>query len=326
MKKTALPFFLLALSAFGQTVMSGGLDARGPINTMTGLASAKPATCTTGQEYFASDATAGSNKYLCTSTNTWTNVPIGGGSGSGVSYCAPASASGTTYTCAPSPALTSYAAGATLLLIPDVAGTAGAINVNVNSLGNKAIKQTDGSTNPSGTSLATSHAYLMVYDGTVFRLTPGPVNALTVSGSVVGTSVPYMDGEHSCNKLTVLSTNLTGGVSTQEIPWLTLPAKSVIKWFRWLPNTLYTWASGSNTTMAVSLQQNGTVGSPTSYMFPSTSIQTTPSVAGTPIDDVIGVQTASSHTLSLNFLGSQNFSLLNSGGNIEFHICIGLHP
>jgi hypothetical protein len=37
-----------------------------------GLASAKPATCTVGEEYFATDATAGQNKYYCTATNTWT--------------------------------------------------------------------------------------------------------------------------------------------------------------------------------------------------------------------------------------------------------------
>lgn len=44
-----------------------------------GLASAIPATCTVGDTYFETDATAGQNLYGCTATNTWT---LQGGSGS----------------------------------------------------------------------------------------------------------------------------------------------------------------------------------------------------------------------------------------------------
>lgn len=44
-----------------------------------GLASAIPATCTIGDTYFETDATAGSNSFACTATNTWT---LQGGSGS----------------------------------------------------------------------------------------------------------------------------------------------------------------------------------------------------------------------------------------------------
>jgi hypothetical protein len=47
-----------------------------------GLTAAIPSTCAVGEEYFATDATAGQNKFLCTSTNTWTQQS-GGGSGGG---------------------------------------------------------------------------------------------------------------------------------------------------------------------------------------------------------------------------------------------------
>jgi len=39
---------------------------------LEGTVATKPATCTVGQRYFATDATPGSNLYLCTATNTWT--------------------------------------------------------------------------------------------------------------------------------------------------------------------------------------------------------------------------------------------------------------
>jgi hypothetical protein len=49
-----------------------------------GLAGAKPASCTVGQMYFATDATAGQNWYYCTTTNVWTQqLNSGGGGGVG---------------------------------------------------------------------------------------------------------------------------------------------------------------------------------------------------------------------------------------------------
>ena len=47
---------------------------------VTGTAAAKPSTCTVGEQYFATDATAGQNLYLCATTNNWTQLS-GGGSG-----------------------------------------------------------------------------------------------------------------------------------------------------------------------------------------------------------------------------------------------------
>lgn len=45
----------------------------------TYIGTSLPATCVTGQEFFKTDVAAGSNKYLCTSANTWTPITGGGG-------------------------------------------------------------------------------------------------------------------------------------------------------------------------------------------------------------------------------------------------------
>ena len=63
----------------------GSWDASGATHTLPskkGLTSAKPASCTVGEEYFATDATAGANKYLCTASNTWTQQTGGSGGSS----------------------------------------------------------------------------------------------------------------------------------------------------------------------------------------------------------------------------------------------------
>jgi hypothetical protein len=59
----------------GNKTFTGTVDATGSTHSLpakTGAASSKPATCTVGEMYFATDATAGQNLYLCTATNTWT--------------------------------------------------------------------------------------------------------------------------------------------------------------------------------------------------------------------------------------------------------------
>jgi hypothetical protein len=59
----------------GSRVMMGSWNAAGATHTLpskTGLTAQLPSTCTQGEEYFATDATAGQNKYYCASANTWT--------------------------------------------------------------------------------------------------------------------------------------------------------------------------------------------------------------------------------------------------------------
>lgn len=59
----------------GSRVMLGSWNASGATHTQpskTGLTAQLPSTCTAGEEYFATDAAAGQNKYYCATANTWT--------------------------------------------------------------------------------------------------------------------------------------------------------------------------------------------------------------------------------------------------------------
>lgn len=63
-------------------VNQGKVDSSGATHTLpakVGIISSKPATCTVGEMYFATDATAGANWYYCTATNTWTAQSSSGG-------------------------------------------------------------------------------------------------------------------------------------------------------------------------------------------------------------------------------------------------------
>ncbi len=50
-----------------------------------GTSASKPATCTTGEIYFATDATPGQNWYFCTAANTWSQQASGGSGGAATS-------------------------------------------------------------------------------------------------------------------------------------------------------------------------------------------------------------------------------------------------
>ena len=76
---------LSANQAFtGDKTFGGKMDASAASHTLparTGPAAAKPATCTVGEMYFATDAAAGQNWYFCTASNTWTQQLNSGGGG-----------------------------------------------------------------------------------------------------------------------------------------------------------------------------------------------------------------------------------------------------
>lgn len=110
-----------------------------------------------------------------------------------------ASASGSSpYTCAMSPTLTGYTDG--MIVEFEATGTAlsGTVNLNIDSIGNAAIKQCDGSTNPASGDIAVGRQVRLTYDGTVFRL---PCNPATVtSGGATITSTTYAALPGTCTE------------------------------------------------------------------------------------------------------------------------------
>jgi hypothetical protein len=69
-------------NTFTGTHTFGG--ATGIIPAKTGASASLPATCTVGQQYFKTDASAGHNRFDCTATDTWTEI-AGSGAGTGQS-------------------------------------------------------------------------------------------------------------------------------------------------------------------------------------------------------------------------------------------------
>jgi hypothetical protein len=77
----------VAYTGQSNTWSAGTQDFHAAAHTLpskNGLTSALPSTCTVGEEYFATDAAAGQNKYLCTAANIWTQQSGGGGGGIGL--------------------------------------------------------------------------------------------------------------------------------------------------------------------------------------------------------------------------------------------------
>lgn len=66
----------------GNNIFTGTDDNRNAAATYPAVTGTSlPATCSTGQQYFKSDATAGQNLYYCTAANTWTQQLAGSGGG-----------------------------------------------------------------------------------------------------------------------------------------------------------------------------------------------------------------------------------------------------
>ena len=111
-----------------------------------------------------------------------------------------ASASGSSpYTCAMSPTLTGYTDG--MIVEFEATGTAlsGTVDLNIDYIGNAAIKQCDGSTNPASGDIAVGRQVRLTYDGTVFRL---PCNPATVTGggaTIYSGTYSTLTSPQSCN-------------------------------------------------------------------------------------------------------------------------------
>jgi hypothetical protein len=65
----------MAQTEYQSPTITGNFNASGATTTKphkAGLSAAIPATCSVGETYFKTDATAGQNIFGCTATNTWT--------------------------------------------------------------------------------------------------------------------------------------------------------------------------------------------------------------------------------------------------------------
>jgi hypothetical protein len=81
MRKLLMISAILSCAAFAQTgnltINNGSIDFSAAGHTLPakkGTTASKPAACTIGELYFATDATPGQNMYLCTAANTWTQL------------------------------------------------------------------------------------------------------------------------------------------------------------------------------------------------------------------------------------------------------------
>ena len=134
LSRLGLVISLTGASLFGQTTINGGRVITGTWDA-SGATASKPAksgsvlpvTCGVGEQFFNTSATAGQNLYLCSASNTWSQL-VGGGGGSGAS--ATASYVVTSLTGAPTNAR-NLTAGDNVALVDGGAGAPMTVNYNV---------------------------------------------------------------------------------------------------------------------------------------------------------------------------------------------------
>ncbi len=134
LSRFGLVITLTGTSLFGQTTINGGRVITGAWDA-SGATASKPAksgsvlpvTCGVGEQFFNTSATAGQNLYLCSASNTWSQL-VGGGGGSGAS--ATASYVVTSLTGAPINAR-NLTAGDNVAIVDGGAGAPMTVNYNV---------------------------------------------------------------------------------------------------------------------------------------------------------------------------------------------------
>jgi hypothetical protein len=171
---------VLSISLLGQTFSpKQPVDFSAVTTKPIQVGTSAPGTCAVGQVYFDSDATAGQNLYLCTATNTWTQLTgTGGSGGTGIVICTGGGTS-TAYTCTAS-GLT-VATGAMVLFIPHVnSGASPGLAVNGGSSAPIIRRNGNGVV---ADELKEDIEYILTYTGSAWRLTQPSV---TIGSSLTG--------------------------------------------------------------------------------------------------------------------------------------------
>ena len=116
-------------------------------------------------------------------------------------YCPSAAGStATAYLCNPVQALSvaNLVAGTVVDWVPNLAGTGGATTLNVSSTGAKPVRQADGASNPTSSSIVAGRRYGLYYDGSVYRLPAaggvGVVTAQILKGDGAGNATAAVAG------------------------------------------------------------------------------------------------------------------------------------
>ena len=85
-------------------------------------------------------------------------------------FCGSTTNSAATYRCVMSPTLTTYSTAMVLFWRPDVENVTGAVTLEIDGLGAKAVKLIDGVSDPLAGDMKAGQLYPVWYDGTQFRL------------------------------------------------------------------------------------------------------------------------------------------------------------
>jgi hypothetical protein len=105
-------------------------------------------------------------------------------------YCPSNGNNGTSYTCGLSPVLTAYTTGMVVYWRPDVNAIAGPVTLNIDTLGARPVRRSDGTTDPPAGDVVAGQLYALWYDGAVFRLPTA--SSSTGGGTTVQKDGPYL--------------------------------------------------------------------------------------------------------------------------------------
>ena len=105
--------------------------------------------------------------------------------------CVPAGGSAIAYTCAMTPTLSTYTAGMLVNWRPDISGSGGTTSLEIDSLGPKSVKLSDGLTDPSPGDILSGRLQQIWYDGTVFRLLVPPTGVVAATGARPACAAAY---------------------------------------------------------------------------------------------------------------------------------------